>query len=73
MKIVTYQCDMYLKGKEKGNKALIKESRKPLYLCGFNSANYDLSFFVNLLIKSDYSTRYTSKTKWRFDIFYADR
>ena len=32
MKIVTYQCDMYLKGKEKGNKALVKEFRNH-YIC----------------------------------------
>ena len=34
----------------------------PLTLCGFNSANYDLYFFINLLMKSEYSKRFVSKT-----------
>ena len=62
MKIITYQCDKYLEGKENDDKALIKEFKKPLYLCGFNSANYDLYFFTNLLLKSKYASRFISKT-----------
>ena len=51
MKIVVYQCDMFLKGKQTENNALKKEFKNPLYLCGFNSANYDLYFFYKLIIK----------------------
>ena len=62
MKIVIYQCDKYLEGMEENNKALKKTFRKPLYLCGFNNAQYDLYFFTNLLLKSKYAQRFTSKT-----------
>ena len=34
----------------------------PLTLCGFNSANYDLYFFINLLMKSEFSETFVSKT-----------
>lgn len=37
----------------------------PLYLFGFNSANYDLYFFINQLLKSKYAKRYTSKTVFK--------
>ena len=62
MKIVIYQCDNYAEGVEENKKALKKTFRKPLYLCGFNSSNYDLYFFTNLLLKSQYAKRFTSKT-----------
>ena len=62
MKIVIYQCDKYAEGIEENNKALKKTFRKILYICGFNSANYDIYFFTNLLLKSHYAKRFTSKT-----------
>ena len=40
----------------------MKVYNKPLVLCGFNSANYDLYFLVRELLKSKYSNRFTSKT-----------
>ena len=36
--------------------------KSPLYVCGFSSANYDLYFFINELLKPMYANRYTSKT-----------
>ena len=62
MKIVNEQCDLYLKGKEQKQKSLMNKYKRPLTLCGFNSANYDLYFFINLLMKSQFSKRYVSKT-----------
>ena len=47
---------------ETGNNALKNKYYRPLYLCGFNSANYDLYFFINLLLKSSYAKRFVSKT-----------
>ena len=32
--------------------------KRPLTLCGFSSANYDIYFFINILTKSEYSKRY---------------
>ena len=41
---------------------MMKYMKCPLYLCGFNSANYDLYFFINQLLKSK---RYSSKTVFK--------
>ena len=62
MEKVENQCDQYLKAKENNNNNLMNFFKTPLYLCGFNSANYDLYFFMNQLLKSKYAKRYTSKT-----------
>ena len=62
MKTIMYDCDKYAEGVKENNEALKKTFRKPLYICGFNSANYDLYFFTNLLLKSHYAKRFTSKT-----------
>ena len=62
IKIVIYQCNMFLKGKQTENKALKKEFKPPIYVCGFNSANYNIYFFTSLLLKSEYASRFTSKT-----------
>ena len=43
-------------------KKLMNAYTTPLTLCGFNSANYDLYFFINLLMKSEFSKRFVSKT-----------
>ena len=58
LKIVNEQCDLYIKGKEQKQKSLMNKYKRPLTLCGFNSANYDLYFFINLLMKSQFSKRY---------------
>ena len=42
MQIVNHQCDLYNQGKEFIEKSLINKYKRPLPLCGFNSANYDL-------------------------------
>ena len=44
MQIVNKQCDVYNKGKEFNEKSLMNKYKRPLTLCGFNSANYDLYF-----------------------------
>ena len=62
MEKVENQCDQYLKAKENNNNNLMNFFKTPLYLCGFNSANYDLYFLMNQLLKSKYAKRYTSKT-----------
>ena len=62
METVNKQCDLYNKGKATKKKYLMNKYKTPLTLCGFNSANYDLYFFINLLMKSEYSIRYVSKT-----------
>ena len=45
MQIVNQQCDLYNQGKEFNEKSLMNNYKRPLALCGFNSANYDLHFF----------------------------
>ena len=45
MQIVNQQCDLYNQGKEFNEKSLMNKYKRPLTLCGFNSANYDLYFF----------------------------
>ena len=62
MQIVKDQCDKYIDAKENKNKKLIKVYSRPLYLCGFNNANYDLYFLVRELLKSKYADRFISKT-----------
>ncbi len=65
MEKVTKQCDQYKKAKDDDNKQMMNYMKCPLYLCGFNSANYDLYFFINQLLKSKYAKRYTSKTVFK--------
>ena len=62
MQIFINQCDKYIEAKESKNGKLTKIYANPLYLCGFNSANYDLYFLVRELLKSKYSKRFASKT-----------
>ena len=51
-----------LQWKKNSDKKLMNGYTTPLTLCGFNSANYDLYFFINILMKSEYSKRFVSKT-----------
>ena len=60
MNIVKNQCDHYYNGKIKIDKKLLNAYTTPLALCGVNSAHYDLYFFINLLMKSEYSKRFVS-------------
>ena len=46
MQIVNQQCDLYNQGKEFNEKSLTNKYKRPPTLCGFNSANYDLYFFL---------------------------
>ena len=62
MQIVSDQCNKYLDAKDSNNKKLMKIYNRPLYLCGFNNANYDLYFLVRELLKSKYADRFISKT-----------
>ena len=62
MNIVKNQCDHYYNRKINNDKKLMNAYTTPLTLCGVNSANYDLYFFINLLMKSEYSKRFVSKT-----------
>jgi hypothetical protein len=41
---------------------LIECSEHPLYICGYNSARFDLYFIVNRLISSEYAEKYSTRT-----------
>ena len=41
--------------------AVISKLISPLFLCGYNSANFDLYFFVRMLMNSKYSERFATK------------
>ena len=45
MQILNQQCDLYNQGKEFNEKSLMNKYKRPLTLCGFISATYDLYFF----------------------------
>ena len=47
MQKIKFQCNMYKKGQDKKNNEIKNNLYKPLFLCGYNSANYDLYFLIN--------------------------
>ena len=62
MRIITYQDKQFNKA---NTPKLRNHWRNPLYLCSYNGSNFDLYFFVNELLKSNYNKIYETRTIYK--------